>query len=70
MAPRDFLWYHGGMFRKLFLCMLPVASLGLSEARAESLYCRRWYIEEHRAVTSGKGPWSVDAPTPPWQWAR
>ncbi|MCR4666023.1 MAG: thermonuclease family protein [Desulfovibrio sp.] len=36
----------------------------------KSSYCRRWYIVEHRAVESGKGVWSLQMETPPWQWAR
>lgn len=34
------------------------------------LYCRRWNIEEHRAVEARKGIWSTNYSTPPWQWAR
>lgn len=33
-------------------------------------YCRRWYIEEHRAVKAKLGVWSVGVDTQPWQWGR
>lgn len=35
-----------------------------------SLYCRRWHIEEHRAVTEGRGIWGLNMTTPPWQWGQ
>lgn len=38
--------------------------------RCRDLYCRRWHIAEHKAIEARKGLWSVDVPTPPWQWAR
>lgn len=38
--------------------------------RCRDLYCRRWHIEEHKAINASKGIWSVNVPTPPWQWAR
>ena len=33
-------------------------------------YCRRWYIEEHRAVKAKLGVWSFGVDTQPWQWGR
>lgn len=33
-------------------------------------YCRRWYIEEHKAVEAKKGIWSLNISTEPWQWSR
>ena len=38
--------------------------------RCRDLYCRRWHIAEHKAIEARMGIWSVDMPTPPWQWAR
>ncbi len=38
--------------------------------RCKGLYCRRWHIEEHKIIEDRKGIWSVDAPTPPWQWGQ
>ena len=36
----------------------------------KALFCRRWYIQEHRAVEDGRGLWGLKLPTPPWQWSR
>lgn len=33
-------------------------------------YCRRWYIEEHRAVQAKLGVWSIGVDTQPWQWGH
>ena len=36
----------------------------------KALFCRRWYIQEHRAVAQKRGLWGLNLPTPPWQWSR
>ena len=38
--------------------------------RCRALYCRRWMIQEHYAVTDRAGIWGLDLGTPPWQWQR
>lgn len=38
--------------------------------RCRALYCRRWMIQEHYAVTDRVGIWALDLGTPPWQWRR
>ena len=38
--------------------------------RCRALYCRRWMIQEHYAVTDRVGIWGLDLGTPPWQWQR
>ena len=38
--------------------------------KCKGLYCRRWHIEEHKVIEAGKGIWSVNVSTPPWQWGE
>ena len=38
--------------------------------RCRALYCRRWMIQEHYAVTDRAGLWGLDLGMPPWQWQR
>lgn len=38
--------------------------------KCKAAYCRRWYIEEHRAVQAKLGVWSIDTGTQPWQWGN
>ena len=36
----------------------------------KAFFCRRWHIEEHIAQTERRGVWSLNIPTPPWQWSE
>ena len=42
----------------------------VNRARCTAIYCRRWLIEEHRAVKAKLGVWSVDEAYRPWQWSH
>ncbi len=42
----------------------------VNRTRCTTLYCRRWLIEEHRAVKAKLGVWSVDEAYRPWQWSH
>lgn len=36
----------------------------------KAMFCRRWHIQEHQAITEKRGIWSVEMTTPPWQWGK
>lgn len=40
----------------------------VNRQKCKAGYCRRWYIEEHRAVQAKLGVWSIGVDTQPWQW--
>ncbi|MBQ3059627.1 MAG: thermonuclease family protein [Desulfovibrio sp.] len=42
----------------------------VNRSTCKALFCRRWYIQEHRAVEQGRGLWGLKLSTPPWQWGR
>ena len=42
----------------------------VNRQKCTAAYCRRWYIEEHRAVQAKLGVWSVGVDTQPWQWGQ
>lgn len=42
----------------------------VNRQKCTAAYCRRWYIEEHRAVQAKLGVWSVGVDTQPWQWGH
>ncbi|MDO5484100.1 MAG: thermonuclease family protein [Desulfovibrionaceae bacterium] len=42
----------------------------VNRTTCKALFCRRWYIQEHRALKQGKGLWGLKLATPPWQWSR
>lgn len=36
----------------------------------KAFFCRRWHIQEHISVKDRRGVWSLNIPTPPWQWGE
>lgn len=42
----------------------------VNRSRCKAVYCRRWLIEEQRAVKAKLGVWSVDEAYRPWQWSH
>ena len=42
----------------------------VSRSTCKAIFCRRWYIQEHKAVVNRRGLWGLNMSTPPWQWGR
>jgi endonuclease YncB( thermonuclease family) len=42
----------------------------VNRAACKAIFCRRWHIQEHRAIEEKLGLWSLPMSTPPWQWSR
>lgn len=36
----------------------------------KAFFCRRWHIQENLAIKAKRGIWSLNIPTPPWQWGE
>lgn len=40
----------------------------VDRSTCKAFFCRRWHIQESLAIRDKKGLWSLNIPTPPWQW--
>lgn len=40
----------------------------VDRSTCKAFFCRRWHIQEHLAVKEGRGLWSLNLSSPPWQW--
>lgn len=36
----------------------------------KAIFCRRWHLEENKAIRARRGIWSLNVGTPPWQWGQ
>lgn len=36
----------------------------------KAMFCRRWHIQEHQAISEKRGIWAIQHSTPPWQWGK
>lgn len=42
----------------------------VNRSTCKAFFCRRWHIQESLAIKERKGLWSLNIPTPPWQWGN
>ncbi len=42
----------------------------VDRSTCKAFFCRRWHIQEHLAIKEKRGIWSLNIPTPPWQWGE
>lgn len=42
----------------------------VDRSTCKAFFCRRWHIQESLAIRERRGVWSLNIPTPPWQWGE